>query len=124
MPGLHSQDTMRGKIGDQFLILTSRLRLLQKPEVMKMDIQMAEPLRHLIESLPPLGELPHHSNIETAETSLLEEVQNRMARSPSLTPEYANEKIDAIVEPITQSYRELRKPIADNFGGTLKVTFP
>ena len=43
-----------------------------------------------------------------------------MARSPYLTPEFTNEKIDAIAKPIIQSFRQLRKPIADNFGGTLK----
>ncbi len=44
-----------------------------------------------------------------------------MARSPPLTPEFTNEKKDVTAKPIIQSYRELRKPIADNFGGTLKI---
>ncbi len=43
-----------------------------------------------------------------------------MTRSPTLTPEYTNEKIDPIAKPVIQSYRELRKPIADNFGRTMK----
>ncbi len=109
-----------GKLVTNFLSLQADSASCKNLTVLKMDMVMAEPLRHLIESLPPLGELPHQPNIETAETSLIEEVQNRMARSPSLTPEFTNEKIDAIARPIIQSYRELQKPIADNVGGTLK----
>ena len=51
---------------------------------------------------------------------MIEEVQNRIGRSATLAPDYTNEKIDAIAQPIIQSYRELKKPITDSFGGTLK----
>ncbi len=37
---------------------------------------MAGPLKYLINSIPPIGELPHQPNIETAETSPVGEVQN------------------------------------------------
>ena len=67
-----------------------------------------------------MGELPHQPNIETAETSLIEEVQNRMARSATLTPNFTNDNIEEIARPIIQSYRDLRKPLKDSFGGTLQ----
>ena len=88
--------------------------------VLKMDVKMAGPLIYLINSLPPIDELAHQSNIETSETSLIEEDQNRMARSPTMTPEFTNDINEEIARPIIQSYRELRKPLTDNFGETLQ----
>ncbi len=110
-----------GKLVTNILPLQADSASCKNLTVIKMNAEMAEPLRHLLDSLPPaLGELPHQQNIETAEASLIEEVQNRMARSPTLSPQFTNERIDAIGRPIIQSYRELRKPISESFGGTLK----
>ena len=50
-----------------------------------------------------IEELPHQPNIDTAETLLIEEVQNRMARSSTLTPDFTNDNIEEIVRPIKQS---------------------
>ena len=48
------------------------------------------------------------------------EVQDRMARSLTFTPKLTSENLDEIAWPIIQSYRELRKPIKNSFGGTLQ----
>ncbi len=117
---LHLKVAMWGKLLTNFLSLHADSASCKNSTVMEMDIKMAGPLRHLIDSLPRLGELPHQPNIETAETSLIEEVQNRKPRSPTLSPDFTNEKIDVIAKPIIGSYRELQKPITDRFGGTLK----
>ncbi len=109
-----------GKLVTNFIQLQADFSSCHNKSVLKIDIEMAGPLRHLINSLPPLGELPHQPNIETAETSLIEEVQNRMSRSLKFAPELTNENLDEIARPIIQSYRELRKPIKDSFGGTLQ----
>ena len=47
--------------------------------VLRLDVKIAGPPTYLMNSLPAKGELPHQPNLETAERSLKEEVQNRMA---------------------------------------------
>ena len=110
-----------GKLVTNFTSVQADSASFKNKTVLKMDVKMPGPLRYLINSLPPIGELHHQPNIETAETSLIEEVQNRMARSPTMTPEFTNENIEEIARPIIQSYRELRKPLKENFGGTLQT---
>ncbi len=83
-----------GKIATHFISVQGDSASFKNKSVLKLDAKLTGPLRYLIETLPPIGELSQQANIETAETSLLEEVQNRVARSSTMTPEITNDNIE------------------------------
>ncbi len=109
-----------GRLKTDYLSIQADSAACVNQTTMKINVKMAEPLQHLISSLPPIEEIPHQPTIEAAETALIEEVQSRMARSLDQVPEMSNARIDEIAAPNIQSYTRLRRPIREGFSGTVK----
>ncbi len=109
-----------GKLKTSYLSIQADSASCVNQTTMKINIQMADPLQHLISSLPPIEDIPHQPTIEAAETALIEEVQSRMARSLDQVPEISNDRIDEIAAPIIHSHTRLRRPIREGFSGTVK----
>ena len=68
-----------GKLKTNHLTIQADSSSCANRTITKTEVKMADPLQHLISALPPIQNIPHQPTIEAAETSLVEEVQSRMA---------------------------------------------
>ncbi len=86
-----------GKLMTKFVQSACFIFCRRHSSVLNVHIELALPLRHLMNSLALLSDLssqPNIETIETAEPSLIGEIQNRMTRRIAFSPIFTHENSD------------------------------
>ena len=105
------------KISTSFLEIRADIFSCHNDTDVKIDIELADPLKHLFNKLPDLSELPHISTMTEARQQIIEQVQLQMASIPEYHRKSIH-KLDEISMPILLDMKTIKPSLRNEFSSS------
>ena len=111
------------KTETQFMELRADMFSCRNDSAVRIDVNLTDPLQHLLSKIPSLNEMPHISTLTQGREQVIEKVQLELANVPDYHRK-SFDRLDELTEPIIGNMKTIRPSWRNRFtdSSTWKIT--